>query len=109
MEEMDCRETVRLPAAHLKREQGVTGSTDSQEPINDAFEVCIKTQTMEQGSLLTAEHTEYRAERCTNAPWALLTSPCLTKITLTHITHSFTPRQKKKKKKKKNRIQLSCH
>lgn len=68
MEEMGCRETARLPTAHLKRGQGVTGSTDSQEPINDAFEVSTKTQTMGQGSLLTAEHTECRVERCTDAP-----------------------------------------
>lgn len=108
MEELDCRETARLPTACLRRGQGVTGSTDSQEPINDAFEVCMKTQTMEQGSLLTAEHTEYRAESHTNAPQALLTPPRLTKIKLTHSHNTLIhPTEKKPKKPPKNQTEYS--
>lgn len=43
MEETDSRETARLPTAQLKRGQGVPGSTDSQELVNDGFEVSMKT------------------------------------------------------------------
>lgn len=43
MEEMDSREAARLLTAHLQRGQRVIGSTDSQESINHAFEVSMKT------------------------------------------------------------------
>lgn len=88
-EDVGSRETARLPTAHLQKRQRLVGSTASQESVNHASEVSMKTWTMGLGSFSIAECTEEgRAGRYMVTPSALLTPKTTTQI-LT-CAHPFT-------------------